>query len=99
MPQTIIPFALTSAFATVFVYSAVHEFARRRREGPLANPRDAFDFDESAPNYQRPEDEANPADARTDETAAAPNDADDAQGAENTPDTPVAEDAPTRRDT
>ena len=54
MPYTILPFAITSAFASVFVYSAWHEFARRRREGRLENPRDAFEFDKTAPTFEDP---------------------------------------------
>ena len=83
MAPTVIPLAITSVFASIFVYSAVHEFMRRRREGPSDNPRAGFHFDEDAPSYVRPPeaetDDGRPADsAESGDAAAAPDEQTDA---------------------
>lgn len=55
MTVTIIPWIVVLLFGGVFVFAAVREVLRHRAHGPPDNPRDSFEFDESAPSYEEPE--------------------------------------------
>lgn len=85
MTVTIIPWIVVLLFGGVFVFAAVREVLRHRAHGPPDNPRDAFEFDESAPSYEEPE-EPEPQD---DDDPQEPDD--DGDGAEDDPDDRVGQ--------
>jgi len=91
MSVSIIPWVIVGTFAMVFLYASVHEYMRWRREGPVENPRDAFEFDEEAPSYEAPSDEDEPeGEDDTDHTTSTETDADIRPG--NAAEEPHAED-------
>lgn len=71
--KTLLPLVLVAPFAFAFGYAALHEYRRHRREGPVDDWREAFEFDEDAPGYEAPE-EARESGAGTaeDDSEAAP---------------------------
>lgn len=81
MSITIIPWMVVLVFGGVFVFAGLREILRHRAHGPSDNPRDAFEFDESAPSYEEPE----VSEAPDEEDPAVPDDASD-KGAEDDPD-------------
>jgi len=54
---TLIAPVIVSPFAVAFVYAAVHEVKRLRKEGRVEDWRERFDFDEEAPSYEPPQDD------------------------------------------
>ncbi len=46
---------LLTPFVLAFVYAGIHEYRRLRREGPVEDWRETFEFDEDAPGYEEPE--------------------------------------------
>jgi len=53
--KTLLVICLIVPFAGAFLYAALHEYRRHRREGPVEDWRDRFEFDEEAPGFEHPD--------------------------------------------
>ncbi|SIO08822.1 hypothetical protein SAMN05444722_0372 [Rhodovulum sp. ES.010] len=75
---TALVICLIVPFAGFFAYAAFHEYRRHRREGPVEDWREKFEFDEEAPGYEDPEEQAG-AEEETDRGYTPPDATDPAQ--------------------